>query len=164
VRGCDKTGLFIAATQVSTGRLRIFRQAELTVDMVLASACLPLVFQAVEIDGEAYWDGGYAGNPSLLPLVTDSPADDLLLVQINPARRKATPTSARDILDRIHEVTFNASLLKELRNIVLLQQLLAQEGHPDGTPGQGVFDRVGRLRLHRLDAGATWRCWARAAR
>jgi NTE family protein len=153
VRGCDKTGLFIAATQVSTGRLRIFRQAELTVDMVLASACLPLVFQAVEIDGEAYWDGGYAGNPSLLPLVTDSPADDLLLVQINPARRDATPTSARDILDRINEVTFNASLLKELRNIVLLQQLLAQEGHPDGTPGQGVFDRVGRLRLHRLDAG-----------
>jgi len=153
VRHCDKTGLFIAATQVSTGRLRIFRQAELTVDMVLASACLPLMFQAVEIEGQAYWDGGYAGNPSLLPLVTHSPADDLLLVQINPALRERTPTSARDILDRINEVTFNASLLKELRNIGLLQQLLQQEGQINGAPGSSVFDRVRRLRLHRLDAG-----------
>lgn len=159
VRHCHKTGLFIAATQVSTGRLRVFRQAELTVDMVLASACLPLVFQAVEIDGEAYWDGGYAGNPSLLPLVTDSPADDLLVVQINPALREATPTSARDILDRVNEVTFNASLLKELRNIALLQQLLQQAGHApaasgaSGASGSRVFDRVQRLRLHRLDAG-----------
>ena len=154
VRACDKTGLFIAATQVSTGALRIFRQAELTVDMVLASACLPLAFQAVEIDGQAYWDGGYAGNPSLLPLVVDSLADDLLLVQINPAQREATPTSARDILDRINEVTFNASLVKELRNIALLQELLKQEGHPPNAAGRGVFDRVGRLRVHRLEAGA----------
>ncbi len=154
VRRCDKTGLFIAATQVSNGALRIFRQDEMTVDMVLASACLPLVFQAMEIDGQAYWDGGYAGNPSLLPLVVDSAADDLLLVQINPAQREATPTRARDILDRINQVTFNASLVKELRNIALLQALLKHDGQPREAAGRGLFDRVGRLRVHRLDAGA----------
>jgi len=82
VCGCNKTQLFIAATQVRTGALRTFRQHELSVDVVLASACLPLLFQAVEIDGEAYWDGGYAGNPTLLPLISESAAQDLLLVQI----------------------------------------------------------------------------------
>lgn len=152
---CDKTQLFIAATQVRTGALKVFDQQGLTPDMVLASACLPLLFQAVEIDGEAYWDGGYAGNPSLMPLITQSPADDLLLVQINPIERSALPTRAHDILDRISEVTFNASLLKEMRTLALLKQLIADEGRPGHHYRNPLFQRVDVLRVHLIDGGAS---------
>ncbi len=154
VCACHKTQLFIAATQVRTGQLRVFGQHELTADMVMASACLPLLFQAVEIDGEAYWDGGYAGNPALLPLIAETDADDLLLVQINPTRRDTLPTSAEDILDRANEVTFNASLLKELRTIGLIKEVLADAGRPDSAYRRPLFRRIDNLRLHRLDAGA----------
>jgi NTE family protein len=152
---CHKTRLYIAATQVRTGALRVFDQAQLTPDMVLASACLPRLFQAVEIDGEAYWDGGYAGNPSLMPLITDSPADDLLLVQINPRERARAPTRTSDILDRIDEVTFNASLLKELRSIALLKRLIEDEGRPGHQYRNPLFQRAEALRLHLIDGGAS---------
>ena len=151
VRRCDKTQLFIAATHVKTGSLRIFRQAEMTVDVVLASACLPMLFQAVEIDGEAYWDGGYAGNPSLLPLITQTPADDLVLVQINPLVRQEVPTRSADILDRMNEITFNASLVKELRSVALMRQLLAEPGAPKGRARHPSLDRIEALRVHRID-------------
>jgi NTE family protein len=154
VRACDRTQLFIAATQVATGELRIFRQEEITADMVLASACLPMLFQAVEIDGEAYWDGGYAGNPALLPLIAETDADDLLLVQINPSRRDTLPTTAEGIMDRAGEVTFNASLLKELRTIGLIKEVLADAGRPDCAYRRPLFRRIDDMRLHRLDAGA----------
>jgi len=154
VRACTRTQLFIAATRVKTGELRIFRQDELSADVVLASACLPLLFQAVEIEGEAYWDGGYAGNPSLLPLVLDTQGDDLLLVQINPSQREALPVRASDILDRINEVTFNASLLKELRYIELLQELLAAEGWAARRLRSPLLRRIEALRLHRVDGGS----------
>jgi len=152
VRACHRTQLFIAATHVATGELRVFRQDELTADMVLASACLPLLFQAVEIDGEAYWDGGYAGNPTLLPLIAETPADDLLLVQINPTRRNTVPTQADEILDRAGEVTFNASLLKELRTIGLIKELLEDAGRPDSCFQRPLFRRIDDLRLHQLNA------------
>jgi len=152
VRRCHKTQLFIAATRVSTGELRVFRQDELTADVVLASACLPTLFQAVDIEGEPYWDGGYAGNPSLLPLVQETPADDLLLVQINPSRRDALPTQATDILDRINEITFNASLLKELRTVQMLKNLLAEDTTPHRCYRDPLFERVQTLRVHRIDA------------
>ena len=155
VRHCHKTQLFIAATQVRTGALRVFDQSTLNADMVMASACLPLMFQAVEIDGEGYWDGGYAGNPSLMPLITESLADDLLLVQINPIEREAVPTSAGDILDRINEVTFNASLVKEMRSIALLKQLIADEGRPGHAYRNPLFQRVDALRVHLIDGGAS---------
>ena len=155
VRRCDKLKLFISATHVKTGRLRIFRQHELTAEVVLASACLPLLFQAVEIDGEAYWDGGFAGNPSLLPLITESPADDLLLVQINPHLRESVPTTAGDILDRMNEVTFNTSLLKELRSIALLKKLIEAEGRPGHHYREPTFQRVEALRVHRIDGGGS---------
>jgi NTE family protein len=151
VRACHRTQLFIAATQVSTGDLRVFRQEELTPDMVLASACLPLVFQAVEIEGEAYWDGGYAGNPALLPLISETESDDLLLVQINPNRRDTVPTNARTILDRANEITFNASLLKELRTIALIKEVLEDAGRPDRAYRRPLFRRIDNLRLHKLD-------------
>ncbi|MCZ4313650.1 patatin-like phospholipase family protein [Comamonadaceae bacterium G21597-S1] len=153
VRHCTKSQLFIAATQVRTGALRVFAQRDLNADVVLASACLPLLFQAVEIDGEAYWDGGYAGNPSLMPLITDGPADDLLLVQINPIERAELPTRADDILDRINEVTFNSSLLKELRLIALLQQLVAGQRRSGHADGERLFQRIRALRVHLLDGG-----------
>ncbi|TNF62441.1 MAG: patatin-like phospholipase family protein [Burkholderiales bacterium] len=152
VCGCNKTQLFIAATQVRTGALRIFRQHEVSIEVVLASACLPLLFQAVEIEGEAYWDGGYAGNPTLLPLIQESPADDLLLVQINPSLRDELPTRADAILDRINEVTFNASLLKEMRSIALLQQLIAEE-EPARRRRNPLLRRIATLRTHRVDGG-----------
>jgi NTE family protein len=155
VRCCHKTQLFIAATQVRTGALKVFDQHSLTPDVVLASACLPLLFQAVEIDGEAYWDGGYAGNPSLMPLIAQSAADDLLLVQINPIERAEPPTRASDILERISEVTFNASLLKELRSIALLKQLIEDEGKPGHQYRNPLFQRVEQLRVHLIDGGAS---------
>jgi NTE family protein len=151
VRRCDKTQLFIAATHVKTGRLRIFKQAQLSVDVLLASACLPLLFQAVEIDGEAYWDGGYAGNPSLLPLITETPADDLMLVQINPRVRDELPTRSQDILDRMNEITFNASLLKELRSLALMRQLMVNETAAQCHNRHPSLDRIQALRVHRID-------------
>ena len=96
--------LFITATNVRTGRPRIFRNAEITPDVLMASACLPTMFQAVEIDGEAYWDGGYSGNPTMTPLVNECVSDDTILVQINPVERPGTPKTARDILNRLNEV------------------------------------------------------------
>jgi len=153
VRQCDKTRLYLSATDVATGELRLFDRQELTVDHALASACLPQLFHAVRIDGRSYWDGGYAGNPSLMPLVTESPADDLLLVQINPSRRDATPTRAMEIQERANEITFNTSLLKELRSLAWMRRLMDEERRMGGctalSPG---FERVARLRLHRIDA------------
>jgi len=123
--------LFVTATNVHTGRGRVFRNAELTPDVLLASACLPTLFQAIEIDGEPYWDGGYSGNPTITPLVRDSDSQDTLLVAVNPVERPGTPRSAREILDRLNEVSFNATLLKELRMIALLRQV-ADVGSSEG--------------------------------
>lgn len=123
--------LFVTATNVHTGRGRVFRNAELTPDVLLASACLPTLFRAVEIDGEPYWDGGYSGNPTITPLVRESDSHDTLLVAVNPVERPGTPRSARQILDRLNEVSFNATLLKELRMIALLRQV-ADAGSTEG--------------------------------
>ena len=102
--------LFVTATNVHTGRGRVFRNAELTPDVLLASACLPTMFQAIEIDGEAYWDGGYAGNPTITPLMRECASSDTILVQVNPVERPGTPRTAREILNRVNEVSFNATL------------------------------------------------------
>jgi NTE family protein len=115
--------LFVTATNVRTGRGRVFRNPAITPDALLASACLPTLFQAVEIDGEPYWDGGYSGNPTITPLVRECASHDTILVQINPIERPGTPRTARDILNRLNEVSFNSVLLKELRMIALLRQV-----------------------------------------
>lgn len=128
VRSCTSLKLFIAATNVRSGQAKVFRTHEVTADAVLASACLPFLYQAVEIDGEAYWDGGYMGNPVLFPLIDESEANDLIIVQINPIHRSEVPRRAQDILDRLNEITFNASLIKDLRSIVLLKGLVDEEG------------------------------------
>jgi len=124
VRHCEGIKLFVAATNVRTGLQKIFKRQEMTVDMLMASACLPYFFQAVEIDGEAYWDGGYMGNPALFPLVDDTQSQDIVIVQINPVHREEIPRSAPEIFNRINEITFNASLIKEIRSIAILKELI----------------------------------------
>jgi NTE family protein len=144
---CNRLGhspirLFITATSVRTGRGRIFRNAEITADVLLASACLPTMFRAVEIDGEAYWDGGFTGNPTITPLVRETDAHDSILVQINPRERTDTPRSAADILNRLNEISFNSPLMKELRMIALLRQV--------ADPGTGEGARWAHMRTHRI--------------
>lgn len=128
VNRCRATRLFVTATNVRSGLPKVFRQPDLTVDMLMASAALPMLFQAVEIDGQAYWDGGYMGNPALFPLVDECAARDLVLVQINPFGRDEVPRTAHDIIHRLNEITFNASLIKELRAVLLLQQVIQAHG------------------------------------
>jgi len=129
--------LFVTATNVRTGRGRVFRNNELSPDVLLASACLPTLFQAIDIDGESYWDGGYSGNPTITPLVRECASHDTLLIAVNPVERAGTPRSARDILDRLNEVSFNATLLKELRMIALLRQV-ADAGTGEGAMWAGM--------------------------
>lgn len=138
--------LFVTATNVRTGRGRVFRNAEMTPDVLLASACLPTLFQAVEIDGEAYWDGGYSGNPTITPLVRECKSQDTLLVAVNPVEREGTPRSAREILDRLNEVSFNATLLKELRMIAVLRQVV------DAGSGEGAL--WAGMRIHLISSTA----------
>jgi NTE family protein len=145
--------VFITATNVRTGRGRIFRNAEITANVLLASACLPTMFQAIEIDGEHYWDGGYAGNPTLTPLVRESDAHDTILVQINPRERPGPPRTANDILNRLNEISFNSPLMKELRMIALLRQV-ADPGHGEGARWAGM--RIHRIMSDKLaDFGAS---------
>ncbi len=132
VRANRELKVFISATNVESGRARIFQTSELTVDHLLASACLPAIYQAVEIDGVPYWDGGYMGNPPLWPLFDHSRADDVIIVQINPFRRPGVPKAARDIDDRLKEVVFNASLMRELRTVDFVTRLI-DDGRLKGT-------------------------------
>jgi NTE family protein len=139
--------LLIGATRVSDGRLRIFREHQLTRDVVLASACLPLLHQAVTIEGEAYWDGGYAANPPIMPLVAASRAADILVVQIIPTEGEQLPKTSRQIIRRLDQMTFNSSLLHDLETLSSMMQLARQE------PGEGArLRKLRRLRLHRLSA------------
>ncbi|WP_396270288.1 patatin-like phospholipase family protein [Ideonella sp.] len=119
--------VFITATSVRTGQPRVFDQHEVSIEALLASACLPQIAQTVEIDGEPYWDGGFSGNPALWPLIYGTQTDDVLLVQINPRVREGIPRSATDIADRVNEITFNASLVAEMRAIAFVQKLLKEE-------------------------------------
>src|SRR5262245_64517105 len=136
--------LFVTATNVRTGRGRVFRNGDLSADVLLASACLPTLFQAIDINGEAYWDGGYSGNPTITPLVRECRSHDTILVQINPVERPGLPRSARDILNRLNEVSFNAVLLKELRMIALLRQV----AQPDNSESAKWAD----MRIHRVSS------------
>ena len=116
--------LFIAATNVGNGRLKVFNNKEVSVEAVMASACLPFMFQAVEIEGQHYWDGGYIGNPPLFPLINDTKSPDILIVQINPVNIEQIPTSAREVLDRINTLSFNSSLMRELRAVHFVTKLI----------------------------------------
>lgn len=142
IRSYRELELFISATNVRSGRLRVFRREDISADVVMASAALPHVFRAVEIEGEPYWDGGFTGNPAILPLISSNGADDVLLVQIAPLARADTPTSARDILNRVNEISFSSSLAAELR-------ALEYVGRGTGRHAPGI--NVHRILLDGLD-------------
>jgi NTE family protein len=146
VRGCAKLALFISATNVMTGRLRVFPRDKITADAVMASACLPMLFHAVTIDGVPYWDGGYLGNPVIFPFFRDTRTEDVLIVQINPVERREVPTSARDIMNRITEISFNAPLLAEYRAIEFVGRLIDQDRLTRGS-GPGQYRRVNAHRI-----------------
>jgi len=138
--------LFISATNVQTGRVRIFPRDKITADAVMASACLPLLFRAVEIDGVPYWDGGYLGNPVIFPFFRTTATEDVLVVQINPLVRQSTPTSSSEIMNRINEITFNSSLIAEYRAIEFVARLIDQGKLPRGI-GPGEYRRIN---VHRI--------------
>jgi NTE family protein len=137
--------VFVVATRVSTGKAEVFAGARLTADAVMASACLPMAFKAVEIDGDHFWDGGYSGNPAMHPLIYNCQSRDIVLVQINPIKRDELPTTSAQIADRINEVTFNAALIAEMRAIDFVKRLLA-EGKLDPAHYKDVL-------MHRIDGG-----------
>ncbi|WP_299152104.1 patatin-like phospholipase family protein [uncultured Tateyamaria sp.] len=143
VANCSDMGLYISATNVETGRARVFHREEVTLDVVMASACLPSMFKAVEIDGTPYWDGGFMGNPVLFPFIDHSPSSDIVIVQINPLLRPGTPRRARDIQNRVNEITFNASLLRDLRTIDLIHRLIE-----DGALSDNEYRR---MNMHMID-------------
>ena len=146
VRACTEVSLFISATNVHTGRLRIFPQEKISADVVMASACLPFLFRAVEIDGVPYWDGGYMGNPAIFPFFGATETEDVLIVQINPVERATTPTTQTEIMNRINEITFNSSLLAEFRAIDFVTRMIDQGKLPHGT-GEGEYRRIN---VHRI--------------
>lgn len=137
--------VFVVATAVNTGKAEVFSGQRLSARAVMASACLPTVFQAVEIDGVHYWDGGFSGNPAMHPLIYSCQSRDIVLVQINPILRDQLPTSAGDIMDRVNEITFNAALIAEMRAIDFVKRLLA-EGKLDPARYKDVL-------MHRIDGG-----------
>jgi NTE family protein len=156
VRACKQLKLFIAATNVRTGKIKVFHREELTAAHIMASACLPLIFQAVEIDGVPYWDGGYAGNPPLFPLFYETKVPDALIVQINPIERDQAPRTARDIQNRLNEITFNSTLLHELRAIEFVQRLVDR--------GQLPRDQYMRPYLHRIDGAEPLKVFTAASK
>lgn len=141
VRACKTIRVIVSATNVRTGRIALFENAELSADHVMASACLPMLFQAVEIGGESYWDGGYVGNPALFPLFEGDP-QDIAIVRLNPLTRDAMPTTSREIVARLNEITFNASLMRELHAIAFVGRLLSE--------GRLESPRYKSMRIHEI--------------
>jgi len=147
---CPQLKLFVSATNVRTGRNVIFDHQNLTIDALIASACLPTMFQAVQINGDPYWDGGYTGNPALYPLVYNCASRDIAVVQINPIERPGIPMTAGEIMNRLNEVTFNFSLMAELRAIAFVQRLI-DEGDLKGHE----VNRLKRIHVHMIGCEQT---------
>ncbi|MDB5650146.1 MAG: Patatin, partial [Hyphomicrobiales bacterium] len=156
VRACKYLKIFVAATAVNTGHIAIFERPHLTADHVLASACLPFAFQAVLIDGTPYWDGGYLGNPALFPLFYKTACPDIVIVQVNPIERDGTPRTAREIQNRLNEITFNGALLGELRAIDFVNRLIDS--------GKLSRDDYMRPFMHRIDGEEPLKAFSSASR
>jgi len=146
VRNCEALQLFVTATNVYTGRLHVFSRKKISAQAIMASACLPNLFRAVEIDGVPYWDGGYLGNPVIFPFFRTTDTEDVLVVQINPLVRHTVPMSAQEIMNRVNEITFNSSLLDEFRAIEFVARLIDQRRLPRGK-GPGQYRRIN---VHRI--------------
>jgi NTE family protein len=140
----DTTRLYISATNVRSGKIRVFHNGEMSPDAILASACLPYIFKAVEIEGEHYWDGGYMGNPAIFPLIYHSQSRDVVLIHINPIERAKLPTTSSEIFNRINEISFNSSLMREMRAIAFVTDLI-DEGALDES-------KYSRMRIHAVRA------------
>jgi NTE family protein len=145
LRKCDVTKLFLSATNVRTGKVHVFETKDASVDAVCASTCLPFLFKAVEIEGEHYWDGGYMGNPVLFPFFYEAGSADVVIVHVKPIERDDVPMTAPDIMNRVNEVTFNSSLLRELRAISFVHKLL-----DDGWLKDEYRDRLRDIRIHSI--------------
>jgi NTE family protein len=142
LRASTAIRLFICATNVRSGKVKVFENRDLKVEALLASACLPFLFQTVEIDGESYWDGGYMGNPALFPLIYNCQSRDVLIVQINPLYRDEVPTTSREILERVNEISFNSSLMREMRAVQFVTSLIDS--------GQLDHQRYRRMNFHMI--------------
>ncbi|MDP2331485.1 MAG: patatin-like phospholipase family protein [Reyranella sp.] len=127
LEGCRSVKLFISATNVKSGKVRVFQSGEITPDVLLASACLPFLFQAVTVEGDPYWDGGYMGNPAIFPLIYGTGTQDVVIVQINPLGCDRVPTTAAEIMNRVNEISFNSSLMREMRAISFVTDLIDQQ-------------------------------------
>lgn len=145
LRKSTSTKLRLCATNVRTGKPRIFRNEEISPEAVLASACLPLLFQAVEVDGEHYWDGGFIGNPAIYPLIYDSETRDILIIHINPIIREELPKRSADIMNRVNEISFNSSLMREMRAIAFVSKLI-----DDDWVKPEVKGRLSRVLMHAI--------------
>jgi NTE family protein len=148
--------LYIAATNVETGRVEVFTGQRITIDSLMASACLPTLYEAVIIDGAAYWDGGYVGNPVLTPFMVDCQSQDVLIVQINPRHRAGVPCTSVEILDRLNEITFNASLLRDIEAVQFVNWHL-RNGNLKGAGYREIF-------LHRIGGGEVAERWTAASK
>lgn len=155
VTACMDMGLFISATNVETGRVRVFDREEITIESVMASSCLPYLYKAVEIDGQSYWDGGFMGNPPLFPFFYNSPSNDIVIVQINPILREGVPRSAQDIQNRMDEITYNSALLHELRSIDFVKRLI-ERGKLEATDYRNMNIHIieARKKMRPLDASS----------
>ena len=136
--------LYLSATNVRSGKVKIFCGNDVTADAVMASGCLPFLFQAVEIDGEHYWDGGYMGNPAIFPLIYDCQSADVVVVHINPMMRESLPATAHEITNRINEISFNSSLMREMRAIAFVTRLIDDRKVADG--------ELRRMLIHGIEA------------
>ncbi|GJL90774.1 patatin-like phospholipase family protein [Hyphococcus sp.] len=145
LRQCKTTKLFIAATNVRSGKVHVFNTEDVSTDVIRASACLPFLFKPVEIDGESYWDGGYMGNPVLFPFFYEAKTSDIVIVHVNPIERDEVPATAPEIMNRINEISFNSSLLRELRAIHFVQKLLDNDWIKDEHR-----DRLRNIRVHSI--------------
>ena len=143
LKACKATKLFVCATNVRRGRAKVFQLNEISVEAVLASACLPYMFKAVTIDGEDYWDGGYMGNPPLYPLIDGTDCSDIIVVQINPINIPETPKTSTEIRDRANELSFNSSLMLEMRKIELIDRLM--------NSGIDLGDKFRKIFIHNIN-------------
>lgn len=141
--------LFVSATNVRSGKIRVFSDEEVTADAVMASACLPFLFQAVEIEGEAFWDGGYMGNPAIFPLIYGAGSRDVVIVHTNPIYRDEVPNDAQSIMNRVNEISFNSTLMREMRTIAFVTDLIDK--------GQLQGRAMKRMLIHAIDNDAALR-------
>lgn len=159
IKTSKKLKIFMSATNVQTGKIKVFEKEDMSVEAVLASACLPFMFQAVEIEGEYYWDGGYMGNPAIYPLIYNSDCNDILILHINPIYRKHIPENAADILNRMNEISFNSSLMREMRAIAFVSKLL-----DNGWIKDEYRKNMKRLFMHAIRADVTMESFSVASK